>query len=583
MAEGGGNTQDGHILAETVGAVSGRIKKHCEPCCKDKKTTPASVYCKNCREFQCFECSSHHKRFAYLSDHDIVETHKAENDEHHVNMYGYDKCFVHGSSVEVYCEDHDALICLKCAFSDHKKCENAKHIEECSMELKIKEFKEVLTACCDKANEYIDNVKEIGVTEKEGVKAKAERIKSELCAKIDNNLAKYLGEIDIAAECAKSSVKDNVSDVSIIYEQLEQWTKCLDTASKQGFTDKSFILSQSLKVKAQEHKDFLNKQCLDTSSFKIHTEHMFREGSIEQTYDVTVQVNSSDILQQDGDSKRSTDSKNIVELHRKASVLVKKYSNKEEPFVSGIDFLEDGRLLAVDNENDNCLVLDENLSILGKPFTFFNTKPFDICVYKETQAAVTCIGLIYFLKVDELNTIRLIRKVKISASYYSISRFNCSMFLCSTFDDSKAPVRVLDFKGKETDFNDIVFPKIKYEHFKSQCTFAEHLGIITLTDYDSNKVYLINTHTGKTIVVEDKTIENPSYVCMGPTDSVFVACGRCIVRISLKGLILQTIEAQKQYPSALCISRDGAKIVVANRPLTGRVIQSYELTFSPDK
>ncbi|KAH3797625.1 hypothetical protein DPMN_151209 [Dreissena polymorpha] len=42
--------------------------------------------------------------------------------------------------------------------------------------------------------------------------------------------------------------------------------------------------------------------------------------------------------------------------------------NEMEPFLTGLDFLTDGRLVAVDNKNKKCIILNERLQRLGTPY-----------------------------------------------------------------------------------------------------------------------------------------------------------------------------------------------------------------------
>ncbi|XP_052774292.1 uncharacterized protein LOC128212928 [Mya arenaria] len=322
-----------------------------------------------------------------------------------------------------------------------------------------------------------------------------------------------------------------------------------------------------------KHEKYLRQQCLVDTSVSINTEHMFNE-----KHDANVQVNSSDFLHQDEDANTSNLSKKIVALKRNEMSLVKEHSKSKVPVISGIDFLEDGRLVAIDNANKKCLVLGEYLQVLGKPFTFFTT-PLDICVYKENQAVVTSGNQLYFLSVDYLSTIGLIRKVSTSSQYFSVSRFNCSMFVCCTYEDDKAPVRVVDFEGKETDFKDILFPFINIGLGQSFSTYSNHLGILTLTHFDSNKVYMFNTHTGGIITVEDKRILSPGHVCMGPDDTVLFSCERnsSICRITLEGQVLQTLDVEKLNLTALCISQDETKLVASGSSTSAQTIQLYKL------
>ncbi|XP_052777995.1 uncharacterized protein LOC128215342 [Mya arenaria] len=322
MTESGGDLP---VWSEAVDAVGGRLQQRCAPCWLDKKTIPASVYCKNCKEFLCVECSFYHKRFSFMSDHDIVDPHQAEEPgEQRVKMYGYDKCSVHGTSVEIYCEDHDVFICAKCAFSDHKRCENAKHISEFSIDTTLEAFKEKLTKCCETAYKFIESVNEIGNKEKEKGRAKAEQIKSEFCEKIDKELAEFVNEIDYKADSARSSFQHNVAEVSNIHLELEMWMKNLCAAIQNGLSVESFILCKSLKTSVMKHEEFLKQQVIEDTYITtcINTEYVFKKKS-----DITVQVNSSDFEHQDKDSKLNTVSRTIVSVNRKAMVPVKTYKN----------------------------------------------------------------------------------------------------------------------------------------------------------------------------------------------------------------------------------------------------------------
>ncbi|WAR12775.1 hypothetical protein MAR_026955 [Mya arenaria] len=58
---------------EAADAVEGRTIPQCKPCSTNNKTTAAQVYCHDCKEFQCSECSDHHNAFAFMSGHNIVD------------------------------------------------------------------------------------------------------------------------------------------------------------------------------------------------------------------------------------------------------------------------------------------------------------------------------------------------------------------------------------------------------------------------------------------------------------------------------------------------------------------------------
>ncbi|KAH3870591.1 hypothetical protein DPMN_033779 [Dreissena polymorpha] len=52
-----------------------------------------------------------------------------------------------------------------------------------------------------------------------------------------------------------------------------------------------------------------------------------------------------------------------VDLHKNGD-------DKEGLLLSGLDFLPDGRLVALDNKNKKCIILNELLQRLGTPYKF---------------------------------------------------------------------------------------------------------------------------------------------------------------------------------------------------------------------
>jgi len=90
-----------------------------------------------------------------------------------------------------------------------------------------------------------------------------------------------------------------------------------------------------------------------------------------------------DTIRNTRDITRSATLKHLVTLD-----LVKTDGDDELPFVTGMDFLPDGRLVAVDYRNKRCIVLDDNLRRKG--LHTFETVPLDLTCYGGDKLAVTC-------------------------------------------------------------------------------------------------------------------------------------------------------------------------------------------------
>ena len=68
--------------------------------------------------------------------------------------------------------------------------------------------------------------------------------------------------------------------------------------------------------------------------------------------------------------------------------LVEAEGDEEFPWVTGLEFMADGRIAAVENVNNTCFILNADLQRQGTSFKFENC-PLDVICYKENTLAVT--------------------------------------------------------------------------------------------------------------------------------------------------------------------------------------------------
>ncbi|KAH3726747.1 hypothetical protein DPMN_052616 [Dreissena polymorpha] len=71
--------------------------------------------------------------------------------------------------------------------------------------------------------------------------------------------------------------------------------------------------------------------------------------------------------------------------------LSKTGDDEKEPGLSGLDFLPDGRLVAVDKMNDKCIILNERLQRLGTQHRF-KYHPLGVVCVSHNVLYVTCDG-----------------------------------------------------------------------------------------------------------------------------------------------------------------------------------------------
>ncbi|KAH3803643.1 hypothetical protein DPMN_131909 [Dreissena polymorpha] len=265
-----------------------------------------------------------------------------------------------------------------------------------------------------------------------------------------------------------------------------------------------------------------------------------------------------------------------VDLHKTGD-------DKEEPLLSGLDFLPDGRLVAVDNYNWKCIILNERLQRLGTPYKFKDHPNGVVCVSHDTLC-VTGGGekVVCLLSVSTDNTITLTREIKTSSQFDSICCMSPSNMVVSTYDDPR-PARMISVDGVESDFDHfLTFPKKKYKVGEIKCTYVQSKNTLVLTDQLAHTVYMYDTVNGTSRAVTNENIQNPLGACVGPDDTVLVCSGNkdSIVHLTIHGKILCTYPLEMKTTYSICVSKDGTSLAVSNCRNGFKKIHLYKLSMA---
>jgi len=95
--------------------------------------------------------------------------------------------------------------------------------------------------------------------------------------------------------------------------------------------------------------------------------------------------NSSDFVNTTSDTRDVTRPAGLE--HLMTLDLVKTEGDEDWPFVSGMDFFPDGRLVGLDQYNNKCIVFDDKLSRRG--VYNLETQPYDVTCFGGDNLAVT--------------------------------------------------------------------------------------------------------------------------------------------------------------------------------------------------
>ncbi|XP_052216131.1 uncharacterized protein LOC127834375 [Dreissena polymorpha] len=253
--------------------------------------------------------------------------------------------------------------------------------------------------------------------------------------------------------------------------------------------------------------------------------------------------------------------------------------DEEEPLLSGLDFLPDGRLVAVDNKNKKMIILNERLQRVGTPYKF-KTNPRDVLYLPHNELAVTRGGNnVSFLSVISDNVTRLKREINTPFDAYYICCKSPSNMVVSTFNDSR-PVRMITVDCVESEFDQVKFPKNTYKKGESSCTYVQSKNTLVLTDRLAHTVFIYDTFKGTSRAVTGETIKEPRGACVGPGETVLVCSKKknSIVHLTVDGAILGTYPVDMELPYSICVSKDGTRLAVSNVFVGNRKLQLYKIS-----
>ena len=96
------------------------LDNKCSLCIQKGIKEEATKYCVECENYYCTSCSDMHMYFPALKGHTLL-------DECHCNAMPYpsmttEACSSHKDKhLEIYCEDHDEVVCMMCVAINHRQ------------------------------------------------------------------------------------------------------------------------------------------------------------------------------------------------------------------------------------------------------------------------------------------------------------------------------------------------------------------------------------------------------------------------------------------------------------------------------
>ncbi|XP_045202221.2 E3 ubiquitin-protein ligase TRIM71-like [Mercenaria mercenaria] len=584
MAEGGGNNSVDNSAGD---AVPGRIGQQlCQPCSRKDLQTTADVFCSDCDEFQCNECSKAHTVYAFMKNHKLVNAVEVKSKPTSFDMKGMDICEKHGKLFEFFCEDENQLCCSTCAIVNHRNCRSVVEISEIaeksrSVGFPLKRKLEEVKSKAEKVVNHIESSKEQLSVDIKTMFAGIKRIRDDVIKMFDDLEVYVTRETDVfQAEVTNKQAKKQsncVKHISDVKKSLE----VVDTALQNGTPSQQFIVEKKMKKQVNELYRDVDNDCqnleIATASFKFEETLKLPPLPFSDYVPGKLTLNYTS-----NEGKKSVAPVNpVVKLTKITSIDLKQTGDDvKEPLFSGLDFLPDGRLVAVDNKNMKCLIYNEKFEKVGS--FQLSYMPRSVATVSEDEVAITSGGKykIDFLRVSKSNDITFIRTCKVSTKYDSICLKDEGHFVTGTVDDTRS-VRIVSLSGEEKDFSTSL-PNKDCSLPAFVCDYIRNSDKLILTDRLEHTVYIYDVATNTRVVVKNDQIKEPRGVAVGPSDCILVCSNKTnsIVQLSQTGRILSSYTLDMKLPYRVCVSKDQSIIAVTNRSTNKPKLQLFKLTYA---
>ena len=411
----------------------------CSPCGLDGSVKEAKYFCTDCQEYLCQPCEAQHKRFKGTRDHAVsvcAEIKSQDDDTDAVT------CSCKRKDVEIYCENHNEIVCSDCKTINHRLCKTK------SIDIVISEQEaDFDVKTLDITDQVKSELKKLATDRKQSLdqlNADTDQVQEEIVS-FGNKLK---NRIDVIQENTLKDLKTVSSRHSDVVEHHL-------TACETALTALSFDYNEHMKANETENKrkKFLTHLKLTQTLGNIN---VLKEEIKKEIYEPSLLFDSNEELssvlgfdslgtvKHDLFSRpRSFNADMTVQASRK--VTVKLSSDQSDAWISGSLFLPSGELILCD-KNNTCLKRFDAEFI--SPTCYQLPKwPRDCCLTKKDEILVTFPEL---KQIQHLNTspnITLKNTINFDAQCECVDSLNDDIFVtCSDFQKMKE-IRIIDTDG----------------------------------------------------------------------------------------------------------------------------------------
>ena len=242
----------------------------CVPCQSTGETFPAVKYCINCNESLCKTCVEFHMKFGATKSHTLVDcsTHDTRLLKGAKQLSTYMTCPDHDdSTVQLLCEEHNALCCLTCATTTHRNCRTVSEIKKVATGCKTSGSIDKTRTRLDEAGACMQEIIDVNAA----CRADFEDSKKEIPRKLEEIKTKILKIFERMESAVLEKVKNLHIDEDITMgDREEKWKlkmnaneellEMFDAITEVGTESQVFVTLHKMKEALVETENALSAQ-----------------------------------------------------------------------------------------------------------------------------------------------------------------------------------------------------------------------------------------------------------------------------------------------------------------------------------
>ena len=524
----------------------------CDTCYEvDNLNIKAASFCDDCVQFMCNKCYKFHEMLNATRGH-VVKTGTAMPRSQADKPPKFSKCDEHPKHVKnPFCSVHKQLICPLCSPFYHKNCSTGT-VEDVSKSIPssetnalydtINEIKIDIESSLSAVDSNIDNLND----QKRSMFKQIQELYDKMISKAKKWFDDAQSEIGTHYQSQLLVLKQNHTQLNNVVSRIESYLGQIDTLRSTSIDTKLFLRIQDTLGDMKQYQDDLNTpiyrcqlsfvpskqiQYFLSSSYTIGSVKLDKSESEITIPEIQFPVSSTQLPHTGpakrfpaaaGKSQSTTQSVVLTQLkgHKLGSYKVKLTDDRGKCHITGMAITNDGRRLLVDNNNNKVKLLSLwDMNLLSS--LSLSDIPSDIAVLSDQEAVVTTDNESLVLLDISARHMSINTTTRVSYDVCGISKYGEKLVVTS-YSPMPASVKLIDKTGR-------VYWSMRTD-VQGQALFSNpqfvtsdiERSTITVTDFWTNTLTVLNGDTGAVIKRRNVKDKSPGGVTTGPSGNIYV-------------------------------------------------------------